>query len=255
MQLTVLGCSPSWPNPGGACSGYLVRQREASLLLDCGPGTLGRLRQRVEVRQLSAVLISHMHADHFMDLVPLRYGLRFGNLGGADRLCVFVPPGGAGFLRGLGRALDGNGSFFADTYDLHEYDPATPLTFGELTVSFRRVKHYVPAYAMRLEGDRTLTFSGDAAPCPELVEHASGASTLLCEAAIRGPGDDRPDPAQRGHMSAAEAGQIAQGANVRQLVLTHYRVDPDDPDHIVAEAKRAFAGRVVRAVEGETYQV
>lgn len=255
MRITVLGSSPSWPNPGGACSGYLAREGDTCLLLDCGPGTLGRLRQQVEIGHLSGILISHMHADHFMDLVPLRYGLRFGNLAGAARLRVFVPPGGSGFLRGLGRALDGNASFFGDTYDLQEYEPAAPLKLGQVTVSFRRVKHYIPAYAMRLEAEQTLTYSGDAAPCPELVEHARGASTLLCEAAIRGPADDRPDPAQRGHMSAGEAGQLAHEASVQQLILTHYRLNPDDPERIVEEAKRSFDGRVARAVEGETYQV
>ncbi len=255
MQLTVLGCSPSWPNPGGACSGYLVSSRRSNLLLECGPGTLGRLRQHLEVGKLDAIVVSHLHADHFLDLVPLRYGLRYGGLGGERQLKLLVPPGGATWLAGLGRALDGNERFFEDTFALAEYDPARELRVGSLAISFRRVQHYIPSYAVRLRDGATLVFSGDAAPCDALVEHAAGATVLLCEAAVRRPEPDRATPAERGHMTPAEAGQMARRAGVERLILTHYPADSADPDYAVREASATFDGTIERAVDGAVFSL
>ncbi len=75
MRITVLGKSPSWQDAGGACSGYLVEDGGTRLLLDCGNGVFSKLRQRVDYTELDAVLISHLHADHFLDLVPYSYAL------------------------------------------------------------------------------------------------------------------------------------------------------------------------------------
>ena len=117
------------------------------------------------------------------------------------------------FLEKLGQALDG-AHFFLDVFDLIEYDPAETLSFGDTTVTFRAVQHYVPSYAMRITAGRTLTFSAAAAPCESLIEHASGADVLLCEAALHHTGEDQPVPANRGHLSAAEAGMTATRAGV-----------------------------------------
>ena len=92
LRLTVLGCSPAWANPGGACSGYLVSNGDDHVLVECGFGILSRLRQRLPLERLRAVVISHLHADHFMDLVPLRYGLKYGGLRGGATLPLIVPP-------------------------------------------------------------------------------------------------------------------------------------------------------------------
>ena len=75
MRITVLGKSPAWQDAGGACSGYLVQEGETTLLLDCGNGVFGKLRERVDYTDVDAVLISHMHADHFIDLIPYSYAL------------------------------------------------------------------------------------------------------------------------------------------------------------------------------------
>ena len=140
LRLTVLGSGVAWANPGGACSGYVVEGGDASVMLECGPGTFGRLRGACDPAALDAVLISHLHADHFLDLVPFRYGAKYGGLTAGRRLPVLVPPGGIEFLEKIGDALDG-GDFFASVFDLAEYDPEQSLSFGAMTVRLRRVQH------------------------------------------------------------------------------------------------------------------
>lgn len=255
LQLTVLGSGVAWANPGGACSGYLVRAAGAVLLLDCGPGILGRLRAVSDPPTLDAVLISHLHSDHLLDLVPFRYGIKYGGLGGGRPVLVRVPPGGLEFLARLGHALDGNPRFFSDVFALEEYDPARPWEVGGARVRFRRVQHYIPSFAMRIEAGGTLVFSSDVAPCDAIVEHSRAADVLLCESALLDPSDDEPEPERRGHLSAREAGEIARLAGVGRLLITHAPLDPADPDRAAREARAAFPGPVERVVDGRTYSI
>src|SRR5438445_400118 len=69
LTLTILGASPAAPNPGGACSGYLLREGETAVLMDCGAGTAGRIAQHVAPNHLQGVAISHLHPDHYFDLI------------------------------------------------------------------------------------------------------------------------------------------------------------------------------------------
>jgi ribonuclease BN (tRNA processing enzyme) len=255
LRLTVLGASPAWANPGWACSGYLVSAGDDHILLDCGFGVLSRLRQQLPLDALRAVLVSHLHADHFIDLVSLRYGLKYGRLRTEPGLPLFVPPGGARFLAQLGEALDGDSEFFNGTYQLAEYDPNSELRLGTLQVSFSRVKHYIPAYAMAVSAGRRLVYSGDAAPCAALVDLARGADVLLCEAGITGPHEDDPNPSNRGHMTAREASQIASEAGVGRLLLTHYKADPDRQPGLRCMAGTAFEGQLEFVREGRVYTI
>ena len=78
MRVTVLGKSPSWQDAAGACSGYLVQEQGYTLLLDCGNGVFAKLRETIDYLAVDAILVSHLHADHFFDVVPFSYALRFG---------------------------------------------------------------------------------------------------------------------------------------------------------------------------------
>ena len=250
LILTVLGSSPSWPNPGGACSGYLLSAAGTRILVECGPGVAGRLLARVGLEELSAIVISHMHPDHFLDLVSLRQGIRHGGLGGESPPLVLLPPGGARALAELGRALNDNERFFSDTFRLDEYDPARVSRLGATTFAFRRVPHSAPCYAMRIEAGSTLAFSGDCGPSADLVEHARAADIFLCEAALESP---EPPSAPRSHLTPAEAGEIARRAGVRRLLLTHAPVDPRDPERPAREAATAFGGPIERVRDGADY--
>ena len=253
ISVTVLGSGVAWANPGGVCSGYLVRAADATILMDCGTGTLGRLRSVIEPQALDAVLISHMHVDHFFDLVGLRYGTQYGGFAGKEPLRVFVPPGGLARLELFGLALDDNPRFFSDIFDVREYDPNAALTIGGAAISFRRVQHYIPNYAIRITAGRTLAYSGDCAPCDAIVEHARGADALLCEAAMLHSGQDEQEAHRRGHLTATEAGKIAQAAGVGRLLITHAPLDLEDPQRAAREASTAFSGSVERVVDGKTY--
>jgi ribonuclease BN (tRNA processing enzyme) len=236
------------PRPGGASSCYLIRSRNAAVLLDLGSGAAGKLQLAIELPRLDAVAITHMHADHFFDLVPLRYAFKYGGFAMPGRLPVWVPPGGRSALNALRKAVavDAPPDFFDAVFAIREYDPTAPLEIKDTRLSFCRTRHYVEAYAVRMQcGGDSVTYSADTAPSEAVVEHARASSLFLCEAGL-GSGTET---GERGHSSAHEAGAMAESAGVARLVLTHYPAY-DSPGVLVAAAKRAFAGPVDIADDG-----
>ncbi|HYL27225.1 MAG TPA: MBL fold metallo-hydrolase, partial [Candidatus Nitrosotalea sp.] len=120
------------------------------------------------------------------------------------------------------------------------------LAMGDLRLKFQRAKHFIQAYAMRLEcGGSSLTYSADTAPCDEMVEFARASSLFLCEATL-GSGEEA---GERGHSSAIEAGRMAARAGAKRLVLTHYRF-ADSVDKIIREAQGEYNGPVDAAASG-----
>lgn len=241
------------PRPGGASSAYLVRSATTAILLDAGTGSFAKLASAIDYRHLAAIVISHMHADHFFDLVPFRYTLKYAHPASERRLPLWLPPGGRERLQALRRAVsvDAAESFFETVFDVEEYDPNEPLIAGDVTLRFRRTRHYVDAYAVRAEcAGASITYSADTAPCDAVVELARGTAVFLCEA---GFGLDQEEAARRGHCSAEEAGEMAQRAGVSQLILTHYPA-AFDPAALVDAAKRRFSGAVLAAQDGMTVE-
>jgi ribonuclease BN (tRNA processing enzyme) len=261
LTLTILGAGPAAPNPGGACSGYLLRQGENAVLIDCGSGIAGRIAQHVPARQLQGVAISHLHPDHYFDLVPLYYVLKFGGPPRpADverRLAVYVPPTGREFLSRLGEQIASKPAMLEDVLDICEYAADRTIVIGGLEFAFHPVQHYVPSHAMRVRSadGATLVFSSDVGPCPELIEAARDADLFMCESALIDASQDDAEPGRRGHMSAAEAGQAARQAGARRLLITHFRSSEQYDAHHLEAASRAFGGPVELAREGQTYLV
>jgi len=273
LQLTVIGCSAASPRPGGACSSYLVTYGAVNVLMDCGPGSLSVLRGQINPRNLDAIVISHLHADHTLDLVPLAYGLIYGPLEGnerkprEERLALFVPPGGKAFLKGLAAVLEGSGrdrDFWAP-FAIAEYDPDGTLVVGSDTAAdhadylnfrFAPTKHYIPCWAMAAfpPGDDphpTLVYGADSAPVDSLTQFAHGADLLVLEATL-----DRPEtPVPIGHMTPRQAAEVATAAGgVKHLLLTHYWGHVP-LETMIAEAREAFDGPVSVAKERATYRV
>lgn len=255
LRLTVLGASPAVPNPGRACSSYLIESGEHRLVLDLGTGAFANLRCHASYTAISAVAISHMHADHFIDVVPYRYALKYGEERRVQPLPLLLPPGGERLLRTMVSAFEHEGDagdFLDESFAVQTYDPAHPQRIGDLEVRFALTRHYIPAYAMRVSnGRRVLVFSADTAPEPEIVSFAKGADVLLCEATLE-PGC--VESGERGHSTPAEAGAMARDAGVARLVLTHY------PQHVAAEAiradaARAFAGEIILAHDHLTLEI
>lgn len=224
MRLVVLGNSGSYPGPGSACSGYLVCDGDTTLLLDCGPGVVANLQTVVSVNDLSGVFITHMHADHFLDLVSLRYACVYGKDPRRELLPVFLPPEGQCIWEQVTSAFDETRGSFSAPFDLSEYQEDTHYRTGSFTVRPMQLDHFVPDYGMRVEGDGVLAYTGDTAPCVAAANLAREADLFLCEASYA---ERDPSTGKRGHLTAAEAGALAREADVRSLLLTHFHPDTD----------------------------
>jgi ribonuclease BN (tRNA processing enzyme) len=244
--VTILGSSSSIPRPHRACSCYLIHGPGNAIALDLGSGAFSNLRSVVHAEQLDAVVVSHMHPDHFLDLIPLRYALRYGPRSNDRRVPVFLPPGGEAVLRHMVAAFDAEstGDYLSEVYDIRTYDPAARLTVAGATLRFAATAHYVPTFAIRCElAGAALTYSADSAPEPRISTLARDADLFLCEATLA-PGE--VEDHGRGHMTAREAGALARAAGVRRLVLTHYGSQTSEAE-LIAEAGAAFDGELAVA--------
>jgi ribonuclease BN (tRNA processing enzyme) len=220
LRLTVLGCSSAAPHPATPAAGFLVDWGTTAVLLDVGQGVVRRLEAVMDPRDLAAVVVGHMHADHYLDLAGLRYVYPWGERAPV-RLPVHLPPGGTRRMDALADAISERVGFFDPAYDMVEYDPDAPLSIGPLTFRFRRGRHYIPAWAMAVEApDRArIVYTGDTGPSESMVDFARGADLLLVEAALRSPADDDPE---RGHLTPEEAIELATAADARSTLLVHY---------------------------------
>jgi ribonuclease BN (tRNA processing enzyme) len=262
VQVTVLGKSPSWQDAGGACSGYLIAQDDFKLLLDCGNGVFSKLRPVCDYVDVDAVVITHMHADHFLDLVPFSYALRYaprqqpvavGGWPGTDapaRPHLYLPWGGGELLRRVVGTW-GNEDLIDAAFALDEYGALDELELGPFGVRFCEVPHYVTTHAVELScGGRRFTFGADCRPNEDLVRFARDTDMLMVEATLPRPERD----GVRGHLTAREAGEHGRLATARRLVVTHYS-DELDPQTTAAEAAAGFGGPVELAEEGAVYTV
>ncbi|MCL4458479.1 MAG: MBL fold metallo-hydrolase [Chloroflexi bacterium] len=251
MRVTILGSSPAWTNAGGACSGYLLEQGETRLLLDCGNGVCGNLSKHIAYDAISAIIVSHMHPDHFLDLIPYRYALVYG-LGHRleRRPYLYLPPGGQMVLEHIVAAFAEAADFLSSVFEVQEYDPLEPLCVGELIIRFMPVRHFIPTFGMTVMGDKTIAYSSDSGPSEALVSLAKDADLFLCEATLRQAAEEGPE---RGHLSPVEAGTIARRAAVKMLVLTHIGREATDLQKCLEEVKQIYGGNVALAREGDTY--
>jgi ribonuclease BN (tRNA processing enzyme) len=255
VRITVLGKSPAWQDADGACSGYLVEEDGAALLLDCGNGVFSKLRRFHDYIDVQVVVISHLHADHILDLVPYASALTYTprQQEQRSRPLLFVPEGGRDALR---RVCGGGGmseEHVERAFDLREYTPDDVLEVGAMRVRFHRVPHFLPTCAVDVasgNGGGRFTYGADSAPNEDLVRFADGADLLMIEATLPSPESEGP----RGHLTPAEAGEHGSKARVRRLVLTHIS-DELDEHWARAEAEKAFGGPVDVAHEGAVYTV
>ncbi|MGI9557623.1 MAG: MBL fold metallo-hydrolase [Solirubrobacterales bacterium] len=257
MELTVLGKSPAWADAGGACSGYLVQDDGSTVLLEAGNGVFAKLRARVDFASVDAVLISHMHADHILDLVPFAYGLtlspRLDAEGDARPVpTLYVPPGGRKALRALTGAWESE-DLIESAFAIVEYDPVETVAVGSLRFNFREVPHFTQTFAIEatsVRGGGRITYGADCRADEALVEFARSTDVMLLEATLL---EADPDP-EAGHMTAAEAGEQAQRAGARRLVLTHFS-DELDAERMRRDAGESFDGPLELAQEGAVYSV
>jgi ribonuclease BN (tRNA processing enzyme) len=221
VKLRIVGCSPAWPNPGGAQSGYLVEDGGRRVLLDCGAGVLARLREWEPWPRVDAITITHWHLDHWGDLVPWVWGAMFGPARELDAPELWVPPGGHDRLSDLGARL-GQPQMFEDAFDVHEYERGTPFTTAGMEVTAVKVLHYdLQAYGFRVSSNGTvLAYSGDSGPHDGLTELAHDADLFVCEATLADEDADK-EGHPRGHLSPLEAEHAFETSRAKRLLLTH----------------------------------
>jgi ribonuclease BN (tRNA processing enzyme) len=254
MRLTVLGRSPASPNPGEACAGYLVEGGGGRVLVDIGPGVVAELLLRHHPDELDAVVVSHMHADHMLDLVTLRYVYPWRARPRHERLRVVLPPGSADQMLDLARGV-GNARHFEDSFRLSEHDGSTPFAFGGLELTPIETVHFIPCWGFRAVADgRVLSYTADTAPCGGLEDLADGADLLLSEATLRSLDEDAQPPERRGHLLPSEAGEAAKRARARRLILTHLPVE-NGADAARREASQAFGADAEIAEPNGVYEV
>ena len=220
LRLTVLGCSTAAPHPDTPTAGYLVEWGTTALLLDLGQGVVRNLQAVLDPHALAGVVIGHMHADHYLDIVGLRYLYPWG-VPAPDPLPVHLPPGGRERLDALSRAVSERDGFFDAAFIAREYDPEQPLSIGPLTVRFVRGRHYVPAWGVVVEApDGTrLGYTGDTGPSASVEAAVADVDLLLVEAALTSA---TFDDEERGHLTAEEALDLARAARARSTILVHY---------------------------------
>ena len=254
MKLTILGRSPAAPNPGEACAGYLFEGGGGRVLVDIGPGVVAQLLRRHHPDELDAVIVSHMHADHMLDLATLRYVYPWRTRPRDQRLRVVLPPGSADQMLDLARGV-GSARHFEASFRLSEHDGTSPLVFGGMSLTPVETEHFIPCWGFRTEADGALlAYTADTGPCDRLGILADGADLLLSEATLRSVEEDAQPPERRGHLTPTEAAEAARDARASSLVLTHLPVDGDGSWARLAAAE-AFTGPIEVAEPGRTYEV
>lgn len=247
MQLTVLGCAGTFPSAESGCSAYLFEHEGFRLLVDCGNGAIGALQRHVGLTDVDAVLLSHLHADHCVDLVAYSYALRFhpehpprlpvyGPKGTQDRLCqIFEQP---------------PRDRLEKVYDFRITRPGG-LELGPFAIELARTAHPIETHAMRITADnRSVAYSADTGETDNLVEVARGVDLFLCEASWL----DGAEMPKGVHLTARQAGEHAHRAEVGRLALTH-TIAYDDHTRTLSEATREYSGPTELVRAGQTYQL
>ncbi|MFP4201273.1 MAG: MBL fold metallo-hydrolase [Clostridia bacterium] len=256
MELTVLGCYSPFPRAGGACPGYLIREEDDYLLLECGSGTLSRLAEFIPITKIDNVIISHLHGDHCSDLAILKYAADYDVRADAraarsdttpqseppgQGITVYSPPQPEEEFRRIA---------YKEALFSRPLLPEDTLTLGPFELSFAETDHPIPCLAMRIRGaSATLAYTADTAPSKDVEELARGADLLLAEASL-------PEGCEgfRGHMTASDAGRMAKGADVARLLLTHFWPEADK-ERAALDAANQVDIPVEAVVEGRSYLI
>ncbi|HEY3735167.1 MAG TPA: MBL fold metallo-hydrolase [Streptosporangiaceae bacterium] len=248
MRLTVIGCSGSFPGPDSPGSCYLVEAEGFRLLLDMGNGSLGALQRYCGLHDVDAICLSHLHADHCLDLCSYAVARLYGGSGPQPRIPVYGPAEAADRMT---RAYSLQpGPEMRKAFDFRTLTPGTQQ-IGPFRLTAEHVSHPVETFGIRLEhGQRSLVYSADTGESAALVALARAADLMLCEASFL----ERPNLPPDLHLTGRQAGQHAARAGVGRLVLTHL-VPWNDRSKTLEEATQVFTGPLSLAASGQVYEL
>jgi ribonuclease BN (tRNA processing enzyme) len=244
MRLTIIGCAGSFAGPRSPASCYLVQAeyegRSWSLVLDLGNGALGALQRHVDPMAIDAVMLSHLHADHCLDLCGLYVMQKYWpDPGSHSAIPVYGP---RGTRERMARAYDLTPPERMDSeFDFRELVDGEAVRIGPFIITPHRVNHPGEAYGFRVEADgKVLAYTGDTDACDALKALCHHAALVLSDSAFI---DDR-DVAQGIHLSGSRAAQAAiEAGEVQRLMLTHIPAW-NDPAVCRAQAAAVWPGRV-----------
>jgi ribonuclease BN (tRNA processing enzyme) len=241
VELTVLGCSGSFPTPASPASGYLLHADGTNVWLDAGPGTLANLQRHIDPDELDGIVLSHAHPDHWTDV--LGYYVLVAHFKERTGVPVYSP---ADVLE-LALAVHDEVS---PQFDWTVVTAGSEVAIGPLSFTFSRTDHPGETLGMRIAADgRTIAYSADTGPGWSLSELGSGFDLALVEASFT-----KEQEKTTLHLSGRQAGITAKAAGASRLLLTHLQPWLD-PEILRAEAEESFGGHVDVAVPNERYEV
>lgn len=243
MKLIVLGNYGPYPKAGGACSGFLLDAGKHKLLIDCGSGVVGRLQQFVDIEELSAVILTHLHSDHASDMLTLGYAVDIKlKKGHMDKpLKIYAPDNpDEEYFRIAERKA----------FEMNKIDENIMIRIDDIKITFKRMLHGYENYAICIEkGNKKFVYTGDTMPNNGLIEFAKNADLFLCEAGLL----ERDEKSMRAmHLTAKEAGEIAEKAKAKRLLLTHF-LPYIKLEHYIKEASAVYNGIMEIAGENKSY--
>ena len=245
MKLTVLGNYGPYPKADCACSGFLLTSDSAKILIDCGSGVIGKLQHYINIEELDAVILSHLHCDHAGDMLTLGYAVEIKIMKHQmnSPLKVYMPGEPVSEFE---RIASRQG------FDVTKIDEMLPLEIKDIKVTFKEMKHGFQNYAISIKkGNRRFVYSGDTMPNDALIEFAKDSDLFLCEAGLL----ERDEKNIRAmHLTAKEAGEIAKKAGASRLLLTHFLPDIKAQNYI-NEAASVYNGIMEIAGENKTYYI
>jgi ribonuclease BN (tRNA processing enzyme) len=242
MRVTVVGCAGSFPGPDSPASCYLLEAEGFRLVIDLGNGALGVLQRYAELFGIDAICLSHLHADHCVDLGAYWVVRQYAADGPRPPIPVYGPRGAVERVAGFGG--EGVASVQA-RFSFHDLDPG-PVEIGPFRLTADHMNHPVETFGFRVEHQGwRLAYSADTGESDALVRLADGADLLLCEASFLDGQDTRPNL----HLTARQAAEHAARAGVGQLVLTHL-VPWNDRGRSLTEASGAYRGPLSLATSG-----
>ena len=252
MKITVIGAAAAFPGSGEICSGYLFQEGNTNLLIDCGNGVLSSVQRFINLDKITDIYISHMHADHFFDLVPYRYSLYYGfHVPSDKRPNLYLPPDGLEIFENIVTSFAETDTFIADAFNPIEYAPGTPITLTDFSLLPVKVNHYIPSYGVMTMGKPKVVYSSDTGICDGLRELAQEADFMVCHVG----NTLTPNHSNSwGHLYPVEAGEIAQEESVKRLLLSHIRPD-NSKELFKKEASTKYNGWLELAHVGDSYEV
>jgi len=242
VELTILGCDGSYAGPGGSCTGYLLRTDTTSVWLDAGPGTLGAVQEHVALTDLDAIVVTHEHPDHCLELPVVRNALKY--VLDVEGMRVIT-------TAGVRQLVDHISDGAEPTFSWEVVSDGGRATVGDIELAFVRTDHPVETLAVRAShGGRALGYTADTGSKFSFAAFGSDPLHLaLCEATLA--------PERQGtfeHLTGAEAGVLAREAGAEHLLLTHLTPGSDEARRR-AEAATTYDGPVSTARPGDTYEV